>query len=94
MSSILGLPEELGIHDDFARSEQRVSIRTEKRRYGKTVTIVEGVDASLVDLDELASELKSKLATGGTVSEGRIELQGDHVDRVSELLEEQGFRVD
>lgn len=93
-SSITGLPDELDIDDDLARADQRVSIRTDERRYGKAVTIVEGFDPSAIDLDELASELKSHLATGGTVDDGRIELQGDHRDRLLELLEDRGFSVE
>jgi len=93
ISSVSGLPDELGIDEDLGRAEQRLTVRTEERTYGKAVTVVEGFDESSVDLQELASELKSKLATGGTVDDGRIELQGDHADRVPDLLREQGFDV-
>lgn len=80
---------------DLARAEQSLSIRTETRRYGKTVTIVEGFDPSLdEDLRGLASELKSALGTGGTATDDAVELQGDHTDRVPELLREQGFVVE
>lgn len=94
LTSIAGLPEELGIEDDLARAEQRVSIRTDTRRYGKAMTVVEGIDPSAVDVDDLASTLKSRLAVGGTVAEGRIELQGDHEDALPELLREEGFVVE
>jgi translation initiation factor 1 len=92
LNSIAGLPDELGIDDDLARTEQQLSIRVESRRYDKPVTIVEGFDDS-VDIDDLASTLKSKVAAGGTVSDGQIELQGDHEDRVPEILRDQGFQV-
>ena len=39
----------------------------------------------------MVSALKSRLACGGTVKEGRIELQGDHRSRVKEILIELGF---
>jgi translation initiation factor 1 len=93
LSSITGLPEELGIDEDLGRTEQHLSIRTEKRRYDKPVTIVEGLDSGEVDVKELASELKRKMATGGTVNEGAIELQGDHRERVAEVLREKGYEV-
>jgi translation initiation factor 1 len=93
-SSITGLPEELDIEGDLARAEQRVSIRTEERRYGKAMTIVEDIDTETIDVSELASELKSQLATGGTVDDGRIELQGDHTDRLPDLLADRGYSVE
>ena len=93
-SSITGLPEELNIEDDLERSEQQVSIRVDERRYGKAMTIVEGLNLSDNDVSDLASDLKSQLATGGTVDEGRIELQGDHTDRLSALLEDRGFTIE
>ena len=57
------------------------------------MTIVEGFDLETSEVESIASELKGSLGTGGTVAEGRIELQGDHQDRVPELLREQGFDV-
>jgi translation initiation factor 1 len=93
-SSVTGLPEELNVEDDLERSEQQVSIRVDERRYGKAMTIVEGLDLSDSDVSDLASDLKSQLATGGTVDDGRIELQGDHTDRLPELLEDRGFSVE
>jgi len=93
ISDVSGLPDELGIDEDLGRTEQRLRVRVDERTYGKSMTIVEGFDESSVDVQSLASDLKSSLATGGTVDEGRIELQGDHRERVRELLEDEGFPV-
>ncbi|WP_254538070.1 stress response translation initiation inhibitor YciH [Halomarina litorea] len=93
LNDVAGLPDELGIGDDLARAEQRVSITVDTRRYGKAMTVVSGFDDS-TDLDGLASTLKSRLAVGGTVTDGRIELQGDHGGRLPDVLREEGFRVD
>lgn len=92
LAKVAGLPEDLGIGEDLARAQQEVRVRTETRTYGKTVTIVEGFDGS-IDVDELASTLKKKMATGGTAADDRIELQGDHVRRLKDVLVEQGFTV-
>ena len=91
---VTGLPDDLGIGDDLARSQQRLSIGLKERRYGRAVTIVKGFDASDgTDLFDLASTLKRRLATVGAVGDGRIRLQGDHTDRLPELLREEGFAV-
>jgi predicted translation initiation factor SUI1 len=42
---------------------------------------------------ELAAKLKQRLGTGGTIKDGRIEIQGDHRDRIVEELEGLGYRV-
>ena len=84
-----GLPPE--ICEQLTVEEQMIKIRLEKRRFGKEVTIIEGINEREFDLRKLASTLKSRLATGGTAKNGRIELQGDHRHRVKKLLVELGF---
>jgi translation initiation factor 1 len=88
------LLDELDAHGDLETAEQVLSIRTETRRYGKPVTVVEGFDLPKSELKSVASQLKSSLGTGGTVDDGRIELQGDHRERVPTLLRERGFDVE
>ena len=87
------LLEELDSHGDLSVSEQELTVRMEKRRYGKPVTIVEGFDLPRSELKPIASDLKGALGAGGTVDDGRIELQGDHRSRVPALLREHGFEV-
>ncbi|MCE4609684.1 MAG: stress response translation initiation inhibitor YciH [Desulfurococcales archaeon] len=84
-----GLPPE--ICEQLSIEEQIIKIRVEKRKFGREVTIIEGINEKEFDLKKLASKLKSKLATGGTAKNGRIELQGDHRHRVKKLLVEMGF---
>lgn len=90
---ITGLPDDLGLGEDLARSEQHASISVESRRYGKPTTVVSGLDPKSTDLGSLASTLKARLAVGGTVTDGRIELQGEHDRRLRDALEDEGFRV-
>jgi len=92
--STCGLPKELCMCEEIAREQQNIHIYTDKRRYGKTVTIVEGLDSSDIDVEELARTLKTKCAAGGTVKDGNIELQGDHKRKVLKTLSDMGFRVE
>jgi len=88
-----GLPKELCVCEEIAREQQDIKIFTERRRYGKVVTIVEGIDANDIDINDLARQLKTKCASGGTVKVGKIELQGDHKKKVQETLVDLGFNI-
>ena len=72
-----GLPVDAIAWEDLAKGEQTIKITTEKRRYGKVSTLVSGFDKS-IDVKTIAKALKEKLACGGTVKDGVIELQGSH----------------
>jgi len=88
------LPEELCMCEQIAKEQQQIRILTDTRRYGKVVTVVEGIDSSDIDMEDLARKLKTRCAAGGTYKDGRIELQGDHKKKVKEVLEELGFSVE
>ncbi len=60
---------------------------------GEGVTIISDLPLDEKGITELATKLKTRLGTGGTVKDGRIEIQGDHRDRVVEELEAMGYRV-
>ena len=94
LCSVCGLPEELCMCEQIAKEQQKIRILTDTRRYGKVVTVVEGIDSTDIDLNDLARKLKTRCAAGGTAKEGRIELQGDHKRKVKEVLEELGFSVE
>ncbi|MBK9574602.1 MAG: translation initiation factor Sui1 [Rhodoferax sp.] len=70
----------------------RVS-RESKGRGGKAVTLVKGVALDAIALQQLGKQLKTACGSGGTVKDGVIEVQGDHCDRVVELLKAQGYVV-
>ena len=70
----------------------RVS-RSTKGRGGKTVTLVTGLALDEPALVQLGKQLKAACGSGGTVKDGVIEVQGDHVERVIESLKAQGYRV-
>ena len=63
-----------------------------KHRGGKTVTLVKDFVGSEADLLELGRMLMSKCGVGGSAKDGEIIIQGDHRDRVVELLTKAGYR--
>jgi translation initiation factor 1 len=65
----------------------------EKRAKGKHVTTVSGLDPEGNDLAVLTTRLKGTCGTGGTLKNGVIELQGDHLVVAESALKELGFRT-
>jgi translation initiation factor 1 len=63
-------------------------------RKGKSVTIVSGLRHNPTTLEEIARMLKQLCGAGGTVKEGKIEIQGDQRDRVSAKLRELNYDVE
>jgi translation initiation factor 1 len=86
----LGLPTTKGIFEEIAKGEQQIRVSTVARRYGKITTLVSGFD-NQVDIRATAKHLKERLACGGTVKDGTIELQGNHKKHVKPILVNMGF---
>jgi translation initiation factor 1 len=70
----------------------RVS-RDRSGRGGKTVTTVSGLSGTLEVMEDFSRILRKAMGSGGTLKEGRIEVQGDHVDRVLEWLLAKGIKA-
>ncbi|MFA5258582.1 MAG: stress response translation initiation inhibitor YciH [Candidatus Pacearchaeota archaeon] len=87
-----GLPLQACVCEDIARTEQRIQVQTEKKRFGKIITIVSGFQG--VDLKTIAKNLKQELACGGTVKNSTVELQGDHSKSIRKVLIKLGFSED
>ena len=69
---VCGLPEELCVCEEIAREVQAVKVYTVRRRFGKLMTIVEGIDEHDIDIKELTKTLKAKCACGGTAKKGQV----------------------
>jgi translation initiation factor 1 len=85
-----GLPQDLCVCEAIAREQQKITVKIEKRKFGKKYTVVGGIQRE-VDIGDIVKKLKSKFACGGTAKSNRIELQGDHKSRIKQALVELGF---
>ncbi len=73
-------------------SQQPVRIgRETKGRSGKGVTVISGLALPATELESLATELKKRCGSGGTVREGVIEIQGEHRDTLVAELKRRGI---
>ena|SRR3989338_6603532 len=90
-----GLPKQACVCEQIAKSEQRIKVSTLKKRYGKVVTQVTGLEKGM-DIKQIAKSLKNELACGGTfdAEKGFIELQGDHHNKIKPILVRLGFEED
>jgi translation initiation factor 1 len=67
--------------------------RETKGRKGKGVTLIKGLDMDTAALALMSKKFKVMCGSGGSVKEGVIEIQGDHIERILDCLKKQGIRV-
>ncbi len=80
-----------GLLSELDRSESHLVVRMETRRFGKPVTVIQGLPKAGASMKEVVRILKHRLATGGTVKEGIVLLQGDQRDGAKKELVRLGF---
>ena len=68
-------------------------LSVENRGSGKVVTVVDSLPANRTFLEDLARELKKSCGTGGRALETSVEIQGDHRERLRDLLARKGWTV-
>ncbi len=88
-----GLPKDLCICETLAKEENKIEVFLERRRYGKYMTVVNNISKDM-NPGQILSELKKSLACGGTYKNGKIELQGNHLRKMENLLIKLGFSKD
>lgn len=89
--STCGLPNDICACEPLSLEQQLVVIRLEARKWNKPTTIIEGIDTRRINLRNLAGEMKTNCACGGTAKDKQIILQGDQREKVRKLLLKRGF---
>lgn len=74
-------------------SKQQLRVWLDRKGGGKLLTVVRGFVGSAADLKELASQLKARCGVGGGAKDGEVMIQGDHRDKVVQLLSEAGYQA-
>lgn len=78
--------------ETLPKNQQKLRLNMERAgRGGKTVTLVKGFVGSEEDITALSKLLKQKCGVGGSVKDGEIIIQGDHRQRLVEILKKEGF---
>ena len=78
--------------DTLPKNQQKLRMNMERAgRGGKTVTLVKGFVGSDKDINALCKLLKQKCGVGGSVKDGEIIIQGDHRQRLVEILKKEGY---
>lgn len=88
-----GLNKEICVCETIAKEKETIKVTGIKRRYGKFITVISGMSKD-VDTKNVLKELKTRLACGGTIKDGDIELQGNHKDKAKSILIKLGFSED
>ncbi|MBA7617045.1 hypothetical protein ES703_24350 [subsurface metagenome] len=88
-----GLPKQACVCEQIVKSSQKIKVTTDRKRYGKIVTIVTGFGSG-INIKQITKDLKTSFACGGTYKGDAIELQGNHKKKIKEMLVKFGFDED
>ncbi|AFZ01123.1 translation initiation factor [Calothrix sp. PCC 6303] len=79
---------------DLPPEKQNVRVQaTRAGRKGKTVTVITGFETNTETLQALLKQLKAQCGSGGALKENEIEIQGDHKQKILEILIKLGYKA-
>ncbi|MBD2597755.1 translation initiation factor Sui1 [Nostoc sp. MBR 210] len=79
---------------ELPAQQQNLRIQaTRAGRKGKTVTVITGFQAKPETLADLVKQLKTQCGTGGTVKDNTIEIQGEHKQKILEIVTKLGYKA-
>ncbi|MFY7803949.1 MAG: translation initiation factor [Limnoraphis robusta] len=79
---------------DLPPAQQNLKVEASRKgRKGKTVTVISGFQTSNETLEKLVKQLKTQCGSGGTLKEDMIEIQGDHAQKLLEMLTKLGYKA-
>ena len=84
---------ERGVEDVPPQQQMLMVQASRKGRKGKTVTVISGFQHKPETLITLAKTLKTQCGTGGTVKDDTIEIQGEHAQKLRDLLQQAGYKT-
>lgn len=78
---------------DVLPEKQSLRVRLEKRKRGKLMTVISGFRGPVHQRRQFLTDIKNHCGAGGTIDDGNVEVQGDHVLRIKAFLSSGGYRV-
>jgi len=79
---------------DLPPNQQNLRVQVSRKgRGGKTVTVITGFQGKAETLADLLKKLKNQCGTGGTVREETLEIQGDHAQKLLQILVQLGYKA-
>jgi len=79
---------------ELPASQQNLRVQASRKgRKGKTVTVISGFQAKPETLAALVKQLKAQCGSGGTLKEDTIEIQGDHTQKLVQILTQLGYKA-
>ena len=85
------LPIELCVCESLQQEEQKISIYVDKRKWGRAMTVMNFSNFKGANLKKICKKAKQYCASGGTVKDNMIEVQGDHRSKLKKFLQSIGY---